>query len=265
MIPRTVLMAQEVAAQLTATEIEDYGNIILNGYATTGPNTTGKLAWQYSETTSAPVPLPSVTSVRPALKGWTTNYMSYFTRAQSGYSAYPGQENPFLFDVWNYYQNPGPPSPTGPLLTVSGGLGGNDMVPGGYQISVTGLSGGEGAVIYVVVDLLIPGDPFSGGVTSIGVTAGGNGYIAGDLLNNISIPTVSGMSGPPIKLGVISTAPDTTIPAAGYSQCPRRSYQNQVSAITPPQYVNNPEVIAHSFIHPIQTKQTPPPIDYVAP
>ena len=33
MIPRTVLMAQEVAAQFTTSQLEDYGNIILNGYS----------------------------------------------------------------------------------------------------------------------------------------------------------------------------------------------------------------------------------------
>lgn len=263
MIPRTVRMAAAVDSQFTSQQYLDYGNIILNGYLTVEPNTTNKKAWQYAETTTAPVNLPSVSSVRPVLRGWTTNYMSYFTREQSGYSAYPGQENPFLFDIWNYYQNPGPASPTGPLLTVSGGLGGNDMVPGGYQISVTGISGGEGAVLYVVVNLLIPGDPFSGGVVSITVTSGGTGYIAGDLLNNIYIPTVSGMSGPPIKLNVISTAPATTIPAAGYSQCPRRFYQNQVADFVPP--TANRRTIGYSFLYPVQTKQTPPPIDYVAP
>jgi hypothetical protein len=228
-------MAKEVANILTSTQLENYGNIIVNGYAGAGP------------------------SVRPALKGWTNNYMSYFTRAEPGYSAYPGQENPFLFDIWNYYQNPGPASPTGPLLTVSGGLGGNDMIPGPYQISVTGLSGGEGAVLYVVVDLLIPGDPLSGGIASIAVTTGGNGYTAGDLLNNIYIPTVSGMPGPAIKLSVISTAPATTIPAAGYSQCPRRFYQNQSADFVPP--AANQRAIGYSFIHPVATRQTPPPVD----
>ena len=33
MIPRTVQMAAEVAAQLTSTQLDDYGNIILNGYS----------------------------------------------------------------------------------------------------------------------------------------------------------------------------------------------------------------------------------------
>lgn len=43
MIPRTVLMAQEVAAQFTTSQLEDYGNIILNGYSdyTTGVSTAG--------------------------------------------------------------------------------------------------------------------------------------------------------------------------------------------------------------------------------
>ena len=158
MVPRTVLMAQEVANILSTAELEDYGNIILNGYSTTVPNTAGTLAWQYQETTTAPVPLPSVQDIRPALKGWTTNYMSYFTRPQAGYSLYPGQENPFLFDVWN--------------------------------------------------------------------------FVAG-------IPQ--------------------------YSQCPRRFYQNQVSATTPPQNVNNPQAIAYSYMYPVQTIPTPPPIDYVTP
>lgn len=157
MVPRTVLMAQEVANILSTAELSDYGNVILNGYATTEPNTAGVLAWQYKETTTAPVPLPSVQVTRPALKGWTTNYMSYFTRPQAGYSLYPGQENPFLFDVWN--------------------------------------------------------------------------FVAG-------VPQ--------------------------YSQCPRRFYQNQVLPNVGPT-VNNPAAIQYSFMYPVQTIPTPPPIDYVAP
>jgi len=151
-------MAKEVANLLTSAEINEYGNIILNGYGSTGPNTAGKLAWQYQETTTPPAPLPSLTSYSPALKGWTTNYMSYFTRPEAGYSLYPGQENPFLFDVWNF---------------VNG------------------------------------------------------------------VPQ--------------------------YSQCPRRMYQNQSLPSSPSQSINNPAVIPYSFIHPVQTIPTPPPIDYVAP
>ncbi len=158
MVPRTVLMAQEVANILSTTELEDYGNIILNGYYSTEPNTAGVLAWQYKETSSVPVPLPSVQVSRPALKGWTTNYMSYFTRAQAGYSLYPGQENPFLFGIWNY---------------VNG------------------------------------------------------------------VPQ--------------------------YSQCPRRFYQNQVLPTSPNQTINNPAAIQYSFMYPVQTIPTPPPIDYVTP
>jgi hypothetical protein len=261
MVPRTVQMAAEVAAQLSATQLEEYGNIILNGYAETVPNTINKKAWQYKETTTAPVDLPSLTEYTPALKGWTTNYMSYFTRAQSGYSAYSGQENPFLFDVWNYYQNPGPIGATGPLLSVSGGLGGNSLVPDRYQVSVTGTSGGEGAVLYIVVELQFPNDPTSGRVTSISVASGGDGYTPGNLLNNISLPLVTGGTSPAIKITAVSISSDTVIPAPGYSQCPRRFYQNRVSASTPPQYVNNPEVIAYSFLHPVATSQTAPPID----
>lgn len=96
-------MAAEVATQFTSTELNEYGNIILNGYATTGPNLTGKLAWQYKETATAPVPLPSVTSVTPAMKGWTTNYMQYYTELpQNGYGVGSGDPTMFEYDVHSF-------------------------------------------------------------------------------------------------------------------------------------------------------------------
>jgi len=160
MIPRTVQMAKEVASIFSSTDLENYGNIILNGYATSGPNTTGQLAWQYKETTTAPVPLPSLVSYRPALKGWTTNYMEYFTRADSpAYPVYPGAPTMFEYVVHSY----------------------------------------------------------------------------------------------------------TTGNAPQWAQPPHRFYQNQVSAVTPPQNVNNPQVIQYSFVYPVVDNPTPPPIDYVTP
>ena len=69
MIPRTVLMAQEVAAQFTPTELDDYGNIILNGYQSIIPNIVNKKAWQYSGTLTAPVNLPSLLETSPARRG----------------------------------------------------------------------------------------------------------------------------------------------------------------------------------------------------
>lgn len=160
MIPRTVRMAAAVAAQFTSTELDDYGNIILNGYETIGPNTTGKLAWQYKETTTPPVPLPVVTSYRPALKGWSTNYMEYYTRpGAASYGVYPGAPTMFEYTVHSYDSS---------------------------------------------------GNP-------------------------------------------------------RWAQPPHRKCQNAVSAITPPQNVNNPEVIQYSFMYPVADSTTAPPIDYVAP
>ena len=156
MIPRVVQMAAEVAAQFTTTELDDYGNIILNGYATTGPNTTGKLAWQYKETTTAPTPLPSVTSYQPALKGWTTNYQEYYTQLQpNGYGVNPGDPTMFEYRVHSF---------------ASGG-------------------------------------------------------------------------------------------APQWAQAPHRTYQNQVSAVTPPQNINNPQAIQYSFIHPVADSLVAPPVD----
>jgi hypothetical protein len=96
-------MAAAVEAQFTSTDLENYGNIILNGYATTGPNSTGKLAWQYKETLTPPVALPSVTSVQPALKGWTTNYQEYYTQLQpNGYGVNPGDPTMFEYTVHSF-------------------------------------------------------------------------------------------------------------------------------------------------------------------
>ena len=148
-------MAAEVAAQFSATQLKDYGNIILNGYATTGPNTTGKLAWQYKETTTAPVPLPSVTSFQPALKGWTTNYAEYYTMLYfSTYGQAPGSPTMFEYTVHSF-----------------------------------------------------------------------------DAAN---LPQ--------------------------WSQPPRRLFQNQVSAVTPPQNINNPRAIPYSFMYPVKDNPLPPPI-----
>ena len=156
MIPRTVLMAQEVASQLTTAQLEDYGNIILNGYQSTVPNTANKKAWQYKETTTAPVNLPSLVQIQPALKGWTTNYMQYYTQLPpNAYNQVPG--NPTMFE-------------------------------------------------YVV-------HSFTG-----------------------------------------ANAPQ-------WAQPPRRMFQNQVSAVTPPQNINNPQVIQYSFVYPVVDNPVPPPID----
>jgi len=102
MIPRTVQMSKEVAAQLTPPQLDDYGNVILNGYLEVVPNTINRKAWQYQETTTAPVNLPSLTEVRPALKGWTTNYQEYYTQLVNSYGVDPGDPTMFEYDVHSF-------------------------------------------------------------------------------------------------------------------------------------------------------------------
>jgi hypothetical protein len=96
-------MAAEVAATFTPTQLEDCGNITLNGYATTGPNTINKKAFQYKETLTPPVDLPSLTSVRPALKGWTNNYQEYYTQLPpNSYGVNSGDPTMFNYTVHSY-------------------------------------------------------------------------------------------------------------------------------------------------------------------
>jgi hypothetical protein len=64
MIPRVVQMAAEVAATFTPPQLDDYGNIILNGYLESVPNTINKKAWQYKETLTPPIDLPSLTQIK---------------------------------------------------------------------------------------------------------------------------------------------------------------------------------------------------------
>ena len=76
MIPRTVKMAQAVAAQFTPTELETYGNIIYNGTDDAVANTPGTLGWAWADSPLLPaVPLPTLSQRTPALRGWTTNYI----------------------------------------------------------------------------------------------------------------------------------------------------------------------------------------------
>ena len=103
MIPRTVQMAKEVASVLSTTELENYGNIILNGYATQIANTINKKAWKYKETAGPAPNLPTLTVTRPALKGWTNNYQEYYTQLQpNGYGVNPGDPTMFEYTVHSF-------------------------------------------------------------------------------------------------------------------------------------------------------------------
>jgi hypothetical protein len=169
MIPRTVLMAQEVAAQFTPTQIDDYGNIFLNGYLSVVPNTANKKAWQYQETLTAPVNLPSLSEVRPALKGWTTNYMEYYTQLQpNGYDVNPGDPTMFTYSVHSFSQE------TGGIATFYSIFGGTNYTPGTYLAEP--LSGGSGTG--ATADIIVTASPpvTKGPATGASFLSAGSGY-----------------------------------------------------------------------------------------
>jgi hypothetical protein len=228
-------MAAEVAAQFTSTELEDYGNIILNGYATTGPNVTGKLAWQYKETATAPVPLPSVTSVTPALKGWTTNYTQYYTELPpNAYNQVPGNPTMFEYVVHSFT------SGSGPINTLSWVTPGTGYTPGTYfGVPLTGGSG-TGATANIVVEA-DPDPLVVGFVKSVTLVNPGFGYSENDTLT-ASLPGGSGF-----RVLVYTVFP---VPGTGneprWAQPPRRLNSNQVAPFVPP--ADNRQAIPYSAI-----------------
>jgi hypothetical protein len=247
MIPRTVLMAQEVAAQFTPTQIDDYGNIILNGYLSVVPNTINKKAWQYQETLTAPVNLPSLSEVRPALRGWTTNYMEYYTQLPpNAYGVNPGDPTMFSYSV--HSQVPDVPAVNNFIASLGAPVPGSNYVPGlYYDLSLLGGSG-YGAIGTVTVD-------GTGAVSGITLKDGGQGYTAGDNLTAY-IPGGSGWS---VTVASVNSTPYVSNGQPRWAQPPRRFYQNQVAPFVPPNA--NQEAIQYSFMYPVADNPTPPPID----
>ncbi len=238
MIPRTVQMAKAVEATFTTPDLENYGNIILNGYLDTSTavsvaGTVGAIdtvtftggtnyangtypdtylggavgSFGYATVTVAGGAVTGVTitagggnffvgqvltlgniprtaagtdatvtvatvntkSVRPALKGWTTNYAEYFTQLGPvpGYGTTSGDPTMFEYNVHSYTFATGPITS---LITLGAGSG---YLPGTY----TGLpavgGSGTGATLNVTVDA-------NGYVTAASINAAGSGYTAGD-------------------------------------------------------------------------------------
>jgi hypothetical protein len=121
MVPRAVLAAQAVAATLTPTELSNYGNILFNGVVDSVPNTAGKLAFQYKETLTAPIVLPSLTQATPALKGWTNNAPDYFTQLPiNAYGQVPGIPTQFEYTVRSFDGFYTMVSPTQKVYTPTG-------------------------------------------------------------------------------------------------------------------------------------------------
>lgn len=249
MNPRTVQMAKEVEAQFTSAELENYGNVILNGYLDSVPNTSNKKAWQYKETTTAPVNLPSLSSVRPALKGWTTNYQEYYTQTPpNGYGVNPGDPTMFSYVVHSYTL------PSGPILTLGWVSPGTGYTPGTYtSVPLVGGSG-SGATATIVVEA-DPDPLVVGYVKSVTLDSAGSGYKEYESLSAV-IPGGSGF-----QVGISSITPvDGTGNEPRWSQSPRRLINNQVSPFVPPG--PNSQAIQYSAIlYPAADNAVAPPID----
>jgi len=245
MIPRTVSMAAEVAAQLTPLQLENLGNIILNGYLESVPNTTNKKAWQYQETATAPVNLPSLSQVTPALKGWTTNYQEYYTQLPvNGYGQVPGNPTMFNYTVHNYTQA------TGTIATLTGLQQGQGYTPGTYTNIATFGGSGTAATLDITVDS-------DGTVTAAALNSPGTGYTVGDGLG-IAPATAAG----PGYGFAIFVSTITVVNTAGrplWAQTPRRFFQNQVAPFVPPN--TNQQAIQYSFMYPVTDNSVAPPID----
>lgn len=231
-------MAKEVAAQFTAAQLDAYGNIILNGYLDVVPNTINKKAWQYKETTTAPVNLPTLTQIRPAIKGWTTNYYDYYTQLPvNAYGVNPGDPTMFEYDVHSWTLASGPitslagiqggtgytvgthlgvpavgGSGTGATLDLTIGVGGVILTatvanPGtGYQegdgLTVTSLGPGRGFAVFV--------GPIAAPITAIGVPTAGSGYTPGTY---VGVATTSSDAGTGATLDITVNASGQVVSA----------------------------------------------------
>ena len=243
MIPRVVQMAAEVASTLTVPQLEDYGNIILNGYLESVPNTINKKAWQYKETLTPPVNLPSLTQITPALKGWTNNYQEYYTQLQpNDYDVDPGDPTMFEYDVHSYTQA------TGPILTVGNLQAGQAYTPGTHLNVPTVGGSGTGATLNLVIGV-------GGVVASATLNAAGSGYTVGDGLTVTTLGAGYGFN--------VTVLTITTVDPAGeakWAQAPRRLINATVSPFVPPN-TNNQAIQYSAILYPVSDNPLAPPID----
>ena len=246
MIPRTVQVAKEVAATFTAPQLKALGNVIYNGYATTGPNTANKKGWQYKETAAAPVNLPSVTDYTPVMLGWTTNYMQYYTQLGPvpGYDTTAGDPTMFDYTVHSFTPQIGAVSSLGRLQA------GQLYTPGSYTNVATIGGSGVGATLNITVGV-------DGNVTAVTLNAAGSGYAAGDGLGVASPGTIGSGYGFAVAIASVTNVSPAGQPK--WNQVPHRYFQNQVAAFVPPN--NNSQAIQYSFIYPVGDNATAPPID----
>ena len=243
MIPRVVQMAAEVAATFPPPQLDDYGNVILNGYLESVPNTINKKAWQYKETLTPPVDLPSLTQITPALKGWTNNYQEYYTQLQpNDYDVNPGDPTMFEYNVHSYTQA------TGTILTVGNLQDGYDYTPGTYTNVPTVGGSGTGATLDIVVGV-------GGVVTSAVLNAVGSGYTVGD---GLTVTTLG--AGREFSVNVLTI---TTVSPAGqpkWAQAPRRLINATVSPFGPPN-IYQPAIQYSALLFPVCDNPLAPPVD----
>ena len=254
MHPRTVKMAAEVASQLSAADVDEYGNIIKNGYLSVVPNTTNKKAWQYQETTTAPVDLPSLTETRPAYRGWTTNYMQYYTRPSApGYQpgnyafAKPGMPTMFDFNIANTI------GLLCPIVEVAliGAPENGSYTPGvyiGVPLLTYPLVFGQNATIDITVDA-------DGKISYWAINNPGVGYRFNERVYFNA--TAIGGSGTRVDFKVkVQDEKYGKLPYPRYRNPIHRLNQQAVDNVSTPQYINNPAVIQYSFLHPIKSLYT---------
>jgi hypothetical protein len=248
MIPRTVQMAKEVAATLTAPQLETLGNIIYNGLSEAAPNTLNKRAWKYKETTGAAAILPSVPQITPAMLGWTTNYAQYYTQLGPvpSYGTTSGDPTMFNYSVHSFTAQQGVVASLGRLQAGQG------YTPGSYTNVATVGGSGTGATLNITVDV-------NGNVTLVALNSAGSGYTAGDGLGVASPGALGSGYGFAVAVATVSN-----ISAAGqpkWNQVPHRYFQNQVGTTGPNPAINYPRAIQYSFIYPVADNLAPPPID----
>ena len=248
MLPRTVQMAKEVAATLTAPQLKALGNVIYNGYATTGANTANKKGWQYKETSAAPVNLPSVTSYTPVMLGWTTNYMQYYTQLGPvpGYDTTAGDPTMFDYTVHSFTAQ------IGAVVSLGRLQAGQLYTPGSYTNVATISSTGVGATLNITVGV-------DGYVTTVTLNSAGSGYSAGDGLGVASPGAIGSGYGFAVAIASVTNASPAGQPK--WNQVPHRYFQNQVGTTGPNPSINYPNAIQYSFIYPVADSIVPPPID----
>ena len=183
-------------------------------------------------------------SVQPVLKGWTTNYSSYFTRLSSviGYGgAHPGM-NSANFDYIVHSFKP----PTG-IITAIGFVGpmGYGYTDGVYtNVGASSYSFGAGATL----NLLVAG----GQVQSVTINNPGDGYARGGALSiPVAIGPGTGFSVVILGINVTSLGGDP------YWSQPPVNAQRQVNSLFPLPGVGG-------WIYPKQDIPTAPPIDTLA-